>query len=90
MGQSVIILLNRFTSGKTGILPYYKPFNFLSMLKNLLLLILFAGISMSLASAINANTLGHINQNKGYPGAEKNITPMKWVDGPGEGEIVQQ
>jgi hypothetical protein len=42
------------------------------------------------AEAINANTLGHINQNEGYPGAENNIIPMKWVDGPGEGEIVEQ
>jgi hypothetical protein len=42
------------------------------------------------ADAINANSLGHINQNIGYPGAETNITPMKWVDGPGEGEIVEQ
>jgi len=42
------------------------------------------------AAAINANTLGHINQNPGYPGAENNITPMKWIDGPGEGEIVEQ
>jgi starch-binding outer membrane protein, SusD/RagB family len=42
------------------------------------------------ADAINANTLGHINQNIGYPGAENNITPMKWVDGPGEGSIVEQ
>jgi hypothetical protein len=42
------------------------------------------------AAAINANTLGHINQNPGYPGAETNITPMKWIDGPGEGEIVEQ
>lgn len=42
------------------------------------------------ADAINANSLGHINQNLGYPGAETNITPMKWVDGPGEGEIIEQ
>jgi hypothetical protein len=42
------------------------------------------------AETINANTLGHINQNKGYPGAENNIPPMKWIDGPGEGEIVAQ
>ncbi|MFO7619823.1 MAG: RagB/SusD family nutrient uptake outer membrane protein [Bacteroidales bacterium] len=41
-----------------------------------------------LATAINANSLGHINQNLGYPGAETNVTPKKWVDGPGEGEIV--
>lgn len=40
------------------------------------------------AAAINANTLGHLNQNLGYPGAESNIPPMMWVDGPGEGEIV--
>ncbi len=43
-----------------------------------------------LSSAINANSLGHINQNPGYPGAETNITPMKWIEGPGEGEIVEQ
>ena len=42
------------------------------------------------AAAINANSLGHINQNLGYPGAETNITPMKWVDGPGEGSIIEQ
>ncbi len=42
------------------------------------------------AAAINANTLGHINQNYGYPGYDTNITPMKWVDGPGEGSIVDQ
>ena len=42
------------------------------------------------ADAINANSLGHINQNLGYPGAENNITPMKWVDGPGEGSLVKQ
>ena len=34
------------------------------------------------SAAINANSLGHINQNIGYPGAETNITPMKWIDGP--------
>jgi hypothetical protein len=28
------------------------------------------------ASAINANTQGRINQNKGYPGAENNIPPL--------------
>lgn len=39
------------------------------------------------ASAINAATLGHINQNIGYPGAETNVPPKKWVDGPGEGSI---
>jgi hypothetical protein len=27
------------------------------------------------ADAINANTLGHINQNKGYPGSENNVDP---------------
>ena len=43
-----------------------------------------------LSSAINANSLGHINQNYGYPGFESNITPMKWVDGEGEGTIVEQ
>jgi len=41
-------------------------------------------------TAINANSLGHMNQNLGYPGAENNITPMKWVDGAGEGSIVAQ
>jgi len=39
------------------------------------------------ADAINANSLGHINQNIGYPGAESNIPPLNWVDGPGEGSI---
>ena len=29
------------------------------------------------ASAINANTKGVINQNIGYPGAEKNVEPLK-------------
>ena len=43
-----------------------------------------------LSSAINANSLGHINQNFGYPGFESNITPWKWVDGEGEGSIVEQ
>ncbi|MDO9341815.1 MAG: hypothetical protein Q7T72_15005, partial [Bacteroidales bacterium] len=42
------------------------------------------------SASINANTLGRINQNLGYPGTENNITPMKWVDGPGEGSIVNQ
>jgi len=42
------------------------------------------------APSINANTLGHINQNLGYPGAENNIPPQKWVDGPGEGTLVNQ
>ena len=40
------------------------------------------------AASINANTLGHLNQNPGYPGAETNIAPMMWVDGPGEGTLV--
>ncbi len=40
------------------------------------------------ASTINSNTLGHINQNKGYPGSETNIPPLEWVDGPGEGTQV--
>jgi hypothetical protein len=40
-------------------------------------------------SAINANSLGHLNQNKGYTGYESNIPPMKWVDGEGEGKIVE-
>lgn len=39
------------------------------------------------ANAINANSLGHINQTKGYPGAETNIPPLTWKDGPGEGII---
>ncbi len=43
-----------------------------------------------LSSAINANSLGHINQNYGYPGYESNVTPWKWVDGEGEGSIVEQ
>jgi hypothetical protein len=38
--------------------------------------------------AITGAYLGHINQNPGYPGAENNIPPYEWVDGPGEGEIV--
>lgn len=42
------------------------------------------------AAAINANSLGHINQNLGYPGAETNIKPWKWEDGPGEGSVVEQ
>jgi len=42
------------------------------------------------SSAINANSLGHINQNAGYPGFEKNVTPLKWIDGDGEGSIVEQ
>lgn len=42
------------------------------------------------SSAINANSLGYLNQNAGYVGAEKNITPRKWVDGEGEGSIVEQ
>ncbi len=42
------------------------------------------------AATINANSLGHINQNKGYPGAETNVTPCIWRDGEGEGEIVPQ
>jgi hypothetical protein len=28
------------------------------------------------ADAIRANTLGHINQNKGYNGSESNILPL--------------
>ena len=40
------------------------------------------------AASINANTLGHLNQNQGYPGAENNIAPLEWVDGPGEGDLV--
>ena len=42
------------------------------------------------ASAINSNSLGVINQNKGYPGAEKYKAPLKWVDGEGEGQLVEQ
>jgi starch-binding outer membrane protein, SusD/RagB family len=43
------------------------------------------------ASSINANSLGVINQNEGYPGAENNVTPRVWVDtGEGEGEIMEQ
>ncbi len=41
------------------------------------------------APTLNSN-LGHINQNKGYPGDGDYQTPRKWVDGPGEGEIVEQ
>lgn len=40
------------------------------------------------AASINANTLGHLNQNEGYPGAETNIAPLMWVDGEGEGTLV--
>jgi hypothetical protein len=32
------------------------------------------------ADAINSNTLGHINQNKGYPGSEINIEPKVYPD----------
>lgn len=42
------------------------------------------------AAAINANSLGHINQNLGYPGSESNVTPYVWKDGDGEGEVVPQ
>ena len=42
------------------------------------------------ANAINANVQGHINQNKGYPGAESREQPWVWVDGEGDGEIVPQ
>ena len=42
------------------------------------------------ASAINSNSLGVINQNKGYPGYENNKTPLVWKDGEGEGELVEQ
>lgn len=41
------------------------------------------------ASTIDAN-LGHINQNKGYPGAGDYQEPRKWVPGEGQGEIVEQ
>jgi hypothetical protein len=42
------------------------------------------------SSAINANSLGHLNQNYGYPGFDTNVTPLKWVDGEGEGSVVEQ
>ena len=42
------------------------------------------------APAINGNLEGVINQNEGYPGAENNVKPWKWVDGPGEGDVVPQ
>lgn len=32
------------------------------------------------ADAINANTKGHMNQNKGYSGSESNITPKSYPD----------
>ena len=41
------------------------------------------------SSTINANTKGHINQNKGYPGAEDYQEPRKWIDGEGEGIIIE-
>ena len=40
------------------------------------------------ASAINANTLGVINQNHGYPGENVYREPVYWQDGEGEGIIV--
>jgi hypothetical protein len=40
------------------------------------------------ADAINSNTLGVINQNKCYPGAENYRAPLRWVDGEGEGELI--
>ncbi len=40
------------------------------------------------AAAINANTMGVINQNKGYPGEEIYREPVYWQDGEGEGTIV--
>ncbi|WP_198152453.1 RagB/SusD family nutrient uptake outer membrane protein [Draconibacterium sediminis] len=40
------------------------------------------------ASAINSNTMGVINQNKGYPGEENYREPVYWQDGEGEGIIV--
>ncbi|RIJ49202.1 RagB/SusD family nutrient uptake outer membrane protein [Maribellus luteus] len=40
------------------------------------------------AATINANTLGTINQNKGYPGEEVYREPVYWQDGEGEGTIV--
>ena len=39
------------------------------------------------SSAINANSLGKLNQNPGYIGAENNVSPKQWVDGPGEGSV---
>jgi hypothetical protein len=38
------------------------------------------------ASAINANTQGRINQNKGYPGAEKNVPPLTEIPSGTEGQ----
>ena len=38
------------------------------------------------ADAINANTQGRINQNKGYPGAEKNVPPLTEIPTGEEGE----
>ena len=40
------------------------------------------------AAAINANTMGVINQNKGYPGEEVYRQPLYWQDGEGEGELI--
>jgi starch-binding outer membrane protein, SusD/RagB family len=40
------------------------------------------------AATINANTMGVINQNKGYPGEEVYREPVYWQDGEGEGTIV--
>lgn len=42
------------------------------------------------ANAINANSLGQINQTPGYPGVENNVAPWVWKDGEGEGEVVPQ
>jgi hypothetical protein len=42
------------------------------------------------ANAINANSLGQINQVPGYPGSENNVPPLTWVDGEGEGQLVEQ
>lgn len=39
------------------------------------------------ASAINANTGGLINQNIGYPGAERNLSPLKV---PSDGIVIEQ
>lgn len=39
------------------------------------------------ASAINANTNGVINQNKGYPGAENNLPPLQI---PAEGTVIEK
>ena len=51
------------------------------LMKNSGTLAIFSGVDVYKrqvpASAINANTKGVINQNIGYPGAEKNVEPLK-------------